>query len=81
MRTILRIVLGPFRRDTRGQDISEYCLLVAFIALIGLAIFVHASGGIESIWNSTNTTLANGSHSSTSGGQPATASTPAGTGH
>ncbi len=82
MKTILRVVLGPFRRDTRGQDLSEYCLLVALVALVALAVFVHASGGIESIWSNTNTTLANGSPSDTSGSShPATASTPAGAGH
>ena len=36
---------------------SEYCLLMALIALIALGIFVHVEGGIQSIWSNSGTTL------------------------
>ena len=61
-----------FRTNEHGQDLAEYCLLVALVALIALGLVAHFSGGIQGIWNSANNTLATGtaSHPS-SGGSPA----------
>ena len=53
--------LGHFLfRNELGQDVSEYCLLTALIALIGLGIFWHVSGGLQGMWNSVNSSLAAG---------------------
>jgi len=52
-----------FRKDT-GQDLAEYCMITAFIALIGLAIFVAMSGGMKDLWGTANSTLASGSSAS-----------------
>ncbi len=46
-------------REEAGQDLSEYCLLLALIVLIAAGIFLKASGGIQSLWTVANTTLAN----------------------
>ena len=54
---MFRAMLGIFRGRDQGQDLSEYCLLTALIALIALGIFYHVSGGIQGLWSSTNTTL------------------------
>ena len=54
---MFRTMLGIFRRRDQGQDLSEYCLLTALIALIALGIFYHVSGGIEGLWSTTDTTL------------------------
>jgi Flp pilus assembly pilin Flp len=43
-----------------GQDIAEYCLLTALVALIALGIFVHLSGGMAAIWGGANTSLVAG---------------------
>jgi Flp pilus assembly pilin Flp len=58
-----------FRKSELGQDLAEYCLLVAMIALIALGLVAHFSGGIQGIWNSANSTLATG------GGQPGASDT------
>jgi Flp pilus assembly pilin Flp len=53
-------MLGIFRGRDDGQDLAEYCLLTALIALIALGLFCYASGGIQGIWSSTGTALAAG---------------------
>jgi Flp pilus assembly pilin Flp len=68
-------VLQWFQRED-GQDLSEYCLLAALVALVALAIFIHVSGGIENMWNVANTSLGNATTSSSTtgsgnGSQPA----------
>jgi Flp pilus assembly pilin Flp len=51
-----------FRRDS-GQDLAEYCLLTALLALIALGIFIHVSGGLQGLWGSANSALATGGSS------------------
>jgi Flp pilus assembly pilin Flp len=46
-------------KDESGQDLIEYTLLMAFIALASAAIFIGAGGSISSIWTNANTSLAN----------------------
>ena len=45
------------KKEELGQGLAEYCLLTALLLLIGLGIFIHLSGGIESIWGNANTAL------------------------
>ncbi|SPE38698.1 hypothetical protein SBA6_930003 [Candidatus Sulfopaludibacter sp. SbA6] len=59
-----------FRRNEHAQDLAEYCLLVALIALIALGLMAHFAGGIQGIWNSASTTLASGSSSGDGSGPP-----------
>jgi Flp pilus assembly pilin Flp len=40
-----------------GQDLSEYCLLLALVILVAVGIFVKVSGGAQSLWTSANSTL------------------------
>jgi len=47
-------------KKDRGQDVSEYCLITALIALVALGIFLHVSGGLQGMWNSINASLAAG---------------------
>jgi hypothetical protein len=62
-----------------GQDLAEYCLLTALLVLVAGGIFVQASGGIQAIWGTANTTLATGnSVSGNQTGTPASASAPSG---
>lgn len=46
-----------FWREESGQDLIEYTLLLAFIALASAAIFSSAGGSVSSIWNSAGTNL------------------------
>ena len=45
-----------FLNDEQGQDLIEYTLLMAFVALAAAALFLGAS--IKGIWGATNTQLA-----------------------
>jgi len=44
-------------RDESGQDLIEYTLLLAFVALASAALFIGAGGSVEGIWITTNTQL------------------------
>ena len=38
------------RRSDLGQDLAEYCLITAIIALLGLGVFYKLSGGFQNLW-------------------------------
>jgi Flp pilus assembly pilin Flp len=40
-----------------GQDLIEYTLLLAFVALASAALFIGAGGNITGIWTNANTKL------------------------
>lgn len=48
-----------FLRDEEGQDLIEYTLLMAFIALASAAIFVSAGTSVNSIWQNASNQLSN----------------------
>jgi Flp pilus assembly pilin Flp len=43
--------------EEEGQDLVEYSLLLAFIALAAIALLSAAGTSVTSIWNSINTGL------------------------
>jgi Flp pilus assembly pilin Flp len=43
--------------DDQGQDLIEYTLLLAFVALASAALFIGAGGQISGIWTKTNSQL------------------------
>ena len=45
--------------DEQGQDLIEYTLLMAFVALASAALFIGAGGQISSIWKIANSNLTN----------------------
>ena len=51
--------LRNFWNDEQGQDLIEYTLLMAFVALASAALFIGAGGSISGIWTTTNTQLVN----------------------
>ncbi len=57
-------LLQRFLRDEQGQDLIEYTLLMAFIALASASIFVSAGGSLSSIWVSASGQLSNAAVSS-----------------
>jgi Flp pilus assembly pilin Flp len=44
-------------KDDSGQDLIEYTLLMAFVALASAALFIGAGGSIKGIWSSSNSQL------------------------
>jgi Flp pilus assembly pilin Flp len=51
-------LVGFFRRNDLGQDLAEYCLMTAIIALIGLGIFYQLSGGFQNLWGTADSAIA-----------------------
>jgi len=50
--------MRAFWREDGGQDLIEYSLLLAFVALASATMFIRAGGSIKSIWTTTNSQLA-----------------------
>ncbi len=48
-----------FINDEQGQDLVEYTLLLAFVALAIGALYTTMSGSVLNIWTKANTDLAN----------------------
>jgi Flp pilus assembly pilin Flp len=46
-----------FWNDDQGQDLIEYTLLMAFVALASAALFIGAGGSISGIWTTSNSQL------------------------
>ena len=44
-------------QEEQGQDLIEYTLLMAFVALASAALFLGAGGSIKGIWTTTNSQL------------------------
>lgn len=49
--------MKAFWNDDQGQDLIEYTLLMAFVALASAALFLGAGGSISGIWSTTNSQL------------------------
>jgi Flp pilus assembly pilin Flp len=49
--------LRNFWNDEQGQDLIEYTLLMAFVALASAALFLGAGGSIAGIWSKSNSQL------------------------
>jgi Flp pilus assembly pilin Flp len=49
--------LRNFWNDEQGQDLIEYTLLMAFVALASAALFIGAGGNVSSIWSKSNSRL------------------------
>ncbi|MBZ5728994.1 MAG: Flp family type IVb pilin [Acidobacteriia bacterium] len=49
--------LRNFWNDEQGQDLIEYTLLLAFVALASAALFLGAGGQIQGIWSKSNSQL------------------------
>lgn len=43
--------------DERGQDLIEYTLLLAFVALASAALFLSPAGSVNAIWSASNSRL------------------------
>jgi Flp pilus assembly pilin Flp len=60
VKTALQKLAAFVRKGGRGQDLAEYTLVIAFVALVALGILLQASGGIQGIWKQADAALAAG---------------------
>ena len=51
--------IKKFRQDESGQDLIEYTLLLAFVALASASLFLSAGSSVSQIWGSASTQLVN----------------------
>jgi Flp pilus assembly pilin Flp len=65
---VLSTISHFLREEERGQDLAEYCLITAFVALVALGIFWHFAGGLQGMWTAINTSLAAGNPGGSSAG-------------
>jgi Flp pilus assembly pilin Flp len=52
--------IKQFIQDELAQDIIEYGLLLAFVALASAALFVGTGQSVKGIWTTANSTLVQG---------------------
>jgi Flp pilus assembly pilin Flp len=50
-------LLHNFIQDDHGQDLIEYTLLIAFVAIASAALFIGGGGSIKGIWTTTKSEL------------------------
>jgi len=55
-----------FWNEEDGQDLVEYTLLLAFVALASAALFIGAGTSVSSIWTTANSRLAEAATSASS---------------
>jgi Flp pilus assembly pilin Flp len=55
----MQSLLQRFWRDESGQDLIEYTLLMAFVALASASIFISTGGSVSNIWGTASTQLTN----------------------
>ncbi|MGA2135533.1 MAG: Flp family type IVb pilin [Bryobacteraceae bacterium] len=60
-------VLKLFWQDEQGQDLIEYTLLMAFVALASAGLFISSGASISSIWSDTNAQLSGAASTATTG--------------
>ena len=53
----MKCTLRTLWNEESGQDLIEYTLLMAFVALASAALFIGAGGSVNGIWGAANTRL------------------------
>ena len=65
----MRIGLVNFWKAESGQDLIEYTLLMAFVALASAALFLGSGGSVKGIWSVANSTLSGATGAKPAGGE------------
>ena len=55
----MRIAIKRLIRSEVGQDLIEYSLILAFVVLVGAALYIGMSQSIRGLWTITNSRLSN----------------------
>jgi Flp pilus assembly pilin Flp len=53
----MKFLFSSFLTDESGQDLIEYTLLMAFVALASAALFLGTGGSVKGIWSVSNSQL------------------------
>jgi Flp pilus assembly pilin Flp len=53
----MKTLMVNLLRDDQGQDLIEYTLLLAFVALASAALFISSGGSVATIWNAASGNL------------------------
>jgi len=54
---VMRSFLQIFWKDESGQDLIEYTLLMAFVALASASLFISAGTSVSGIWGTASNQL------------------------
>lgn len=57
----MKKLLKNFLQEESGQDLIEYTLLLAFVALASASLFLSAGNSVNGIWSQGSNQLANAS--------------------
>jgi Flp pilus assembly pilin Flp len=55
----MKTFISNMMHDEQGQDLIEYTLLLAFVALASAALFISSGGSVAAIWGSASSNLSN----------------------
>lgn len=69
---MIRRFLSRLFRDDQGQDLTEYTLLIAMVALVAFAIFASTGTTAAGVWSGAGATL-DGANTTATGASSATA--------
>jgi len=61
--------LRRFLEDEQAQDLIEYTLLLGFVALVAAGLMSQAGYGVQGIWGTANSTIAQANSSGPTGSQ------------
>jgi Flp pilus assembly pilin Flp len=53
----VKTIMRNFLNDEQGQDLIEYTLLLAFVALTSASLFIGAGRSVSGIWSVGNSRL------------------------
>jgi Flp pilus assembly pilin Flp len=71
-RTTMHRILREFWTDESGQDLIEYTLILAFVALAAIGVFSSTSGSIDGIWSKAGKKLDDAATAADGGGSTPT---------
>jgi Flp pilus assembly pilin Flp len=54
----VKVLLKRCWREDEGQDLVEYSLLLAFIALAAVSVLTSVQSNISTVWSSINSAMA-----------------------
>jgi Flp pilus assembly pilin Flp len=54
---MINTMFQAFCKEEDGQDMVEYALLLAFVALAAVAVLTNVKASISTIWSSVNSNL------------------------
>ena len=63
----METILKAFWQEEDGQDMVEYSLLLAFIAIAAIGLLVNVKGSISTLWGTIDSQLTNANAQASAG--------------